>query len=121
MCAGKYWGKNKKVITAAKYFGGIDGNPELNWLMTEGFEAYHYIPTFYENVAPPGMLNASMTMGYIAPNIAAAPNNLMRGPTVSPNPNRGLTRFPAYELLPGGVTEVGEMIDRDLVSRLHAQ
>jgi hypothetical protein len=54
MHAGKYWGKDNKVITSPNLFGSIDGDPKLNWVMTDGFEAFHLIPQFSPSDAPPG-------------------------------------------------------------------
>ena len=51
------------------------------------------------------MVDANYTMAYIGQQFTS-PSGLMRGPTTFKNPNKALTRFPAYELLPGGKTEV---------------
>ena len=52
-----------------------------------------------------GMVDANNTMAYIGKQFTS-PSGLMRGPGTFKNPNKALTRFPAYELLPGGKTEV---------------
>ena len=51
--AGKYWGKDKKVITSHNFFGAIDGDEKLNWVVHGGADAFMIIPPFSAGSEPP--------------------------------------------------------------------